>query len=124
MKLHATALLAAVLLAGCASEPPQPHADAVTEAACRQRADAIYKLRHPDATYREDTYTSSLRDAPFGTSGSPSLPTHGLGGEYERDQLLRDCLTGSSGAGPTPAAPPAAAPPAASAPLAAPPAQP
>ncbi|MDA8253974.1 MAG: hypothetical protein M0Z28_33020 [Rhodospirillales bacterium] len=109
------ALLALLLLAGCNWGAPQPHADAVTEAACRERADQIYGMRHPEATYSQDTYTSSLRDAPLGTSGTPSLPTQGLSSAYEHDRLYNDCIRGRAGAGPTPAAPP---------PLAAPPAPP
>ena len=120
MKPALTACLAALLLAGCAGEVSHPHADATTTAACRDRANAIYAERHPETRYTQDTYTSSLRDAPLSTSGSPSLPTRGLSDSYEYQQILRDCLRGSSGSGPTPAAPPAAVPP----PLAAPPAQP
>jgi len=101
-------LTALLLLAGCA---PQSHGDAVTDAVCGHQADRIYEMRHPEARYDQDTYTSSLRDAPYGTSGSPSLPTQQLGGEYERGALMRDCLQGLRGAGPTPAPPPLAAPP-------------
>jgi len=92
------------LLAGCAA---QSHGDAVTAAYCQHQADQIFEMRHPEQRYAEDTYTTSLRDAPFSTSGSPSLPTQGLGAAYEHGELERDCIRGTHGAGPTPAAPPA-----------------
>jgi hypothetical protein len=108
MKAHLGAGVAVLFLAlaGCASDDANAHADAVTQAACRQRADEVFAMRHPDATYNADTYASSLRDSPFGTSGSPSLPTAGLSDSYEREKLLRDCLAGNGPIGPTPAAPP------------------
>lgn len=99
--------LASLLLAGCT---PQPHGAAVTEDVCRHQADQIFEMRHPEARYDQDTYVSSLRDAPFSTSGSPSVPTQGLGDAYEHGQLMQDCLQGTHGAGPTPAPPPLAAP--------------
>lgn len=107
------ALLLALAASACAPRTPQSHADAVTEAVCRQRAEQVFQMRNPDEVYREDTYTSSLRDAPFGTSGSPSLPTRGLSSSYEWQQLIDECLRstgGPNGIGPTPAAPPLAAP--------------
>jgi hypothetical protein len=106
---YACPFLAAVL-AGCAGAAARPPADAATEAACRQRAEQIYRMRHPEEMFGQDTYTSSLRDAPLGTSGTPSMPTRGLSGEFERQQLLRECLEGTGPTGPTPAAPPLAAP--------------
>ena len=107
MKARWSAGVAALFaLAGCAGDDSNTHADAVTQAACRQRADEVFAMRHPDATYNADSYASSLRDSPFGTSGSPSLPTAGLSDSYERDKLLRDCLAGTGPIGPTPAAPP------------------
>jgi hypothetical protein len=109
----AALLLGSLLIAGCAE---RDHGNAVTEAACRQRADQIYSMRHPEQQYADDTYATSLRDAPFGTSGSPSVPTYGLSGEYERQQMLADCERGVGPVGPTPAAPAAGTP----APLAAP----
>ena len=102
--------LALLLLAGCAGRSAHPTASAETAAACRDRANAIYAERHPETRYAQDTFTSSLRDAPLATSGSPSLPTRGLGDSYEYQEILRDCLRGTRGAGPTPAAPPATAP--------------
>ena len=106
--LAAPALLA-LLLARCAT--PESHADAVTEAACRARADQVFVMRHPDAVYSQDTYISSLRDAPFSTSGGLSLPNRGLSDDYEYHQLYQGCLDGTGPVGPTPAAPPALAAP-------------
>ncbi len=106
MRVLAAVAWASLVLAGCAANDSNGHADAATAAACRQRADDVFATRHPDAVYNADTYASSLRDSPFGTSGSPSLPTNGLSDAYERDRLLRDCLAGIGPIGPTPAAPP------------------
>jgi hypothetical protein len=111
MTLRPWPLIAGLVLAGCAAGQSSPRGQqAVTEAACRQRAERIYQMRHPETDYREDTYTSSLRDAPFGTSGTPSLPTRGLSGAYELQQLIDECLRSSGPVGPTPATPPLAAP--------------
>lgn len=107
---HHAPLLALLLLAGCAGSETRSHGDAVTDAACRQRAEQVYQMRHPDATYKQDIYTSSLRDSPFSTSGTPSLPTQGLSNQYEMQQLYDDCMRGIGPVGPTPAAPPLAAP--------------
>ncbi len=111
MSRRAWAMLAATLLSGCSwGGPPPSHADMVTAAECDRRGDEIYALRHPEAVYRQDNYTSSLRDAPFATSGLQSNPTQGLSNQYEYDQIVRDCMRSTGSVGPTPAAPPVAAP--------------
>ena len=104
------ALPLALLLAGCTFGGPPQHADAVTAAECSRRADEIYGMRHPEQVFRQDTYTSSLRDAPLGTSGLMSNPSQGLSGQYEHGQIVRDCIDATGPVGPTPAAPPVAGP--------------
>ena len=106
-----TLALLALLAAGCAAASPESEADAVTAASCRQRADEVMAARDPAQIYNDDTYASSLRDAPFGTNGSPSLPTRGLGDSYQRQQIVTGCINGTGPVGPTPAAPPPAATP-------------
>jgi hypothetical protein len=107
--LPAVLLPAALLLSGCAGGQG-PDADAVTAAACNRRADQVYSMRHPEQVYGQDIYTSSLRDAPFGTNGLPSNPSAGLSGQYERERMAQDCIDANGPVGPTPAAPPVAAP--------------
>lgn len=102
----AAGLLVALALAGCAwGGGPQQRADEITQAECNRRADQIYGMRHPEQIYAQDTFTSSLRDAPLSTSGSPSNPTEGLSSQYERAQIVEDCIRGNGPVGPTPAAP-------------------
>ena len=103
------ALLAGLVLAGCGGAQ-RSDADAVTAAACGRRADQVYSMRHPEQVFGQDIYTSSLRDAPFGTNGLPGNPSAGLSGRYERDQIAQDCIDATGNIGPTPAAPPVAAP--------------
>lgn len=108
---YVPATLLALLLAGCTwGGQQQTNADAVTVATCNRRADQIYSMRHPEAVYSQDTYTSSLRDAPLATSGVLSNPSQGLSGQYERDEIVQDCINANGKVGPTPAAPPVAAP--------------
>ena len=104
------ALLLGLLVGGCAFGGPQDHADAVTAAACNRRADEVYSLRHPAQVYAQDAYAASLRDAPLSTSGTFSNPSQGLSGQYERAQIVRDCIDATGPIGPTPSAPPVAGP--------------
>ena len=92
------ALLAiAVPTAGCVQRTPPSRATAAARAACGQHADAVYRMRNPDVIYREDTYATSTRDAPFAGAGLSSIPTAGLSGRYERDVMVDDCLNGGGG---------------------------
>ena len=102
--------LLAVLLAGCAGSTPPSHGEAVTDAVCRQRAEQIYLIRHPQTTYNSDTYATSLRESPFSSSGSAILPTRTYADQNELQQLYNQCENGGGNLGPTPAAPPLAAP--------------
>jgi hypothetical protein len=105
-RLHLAAATAVALAAGCApAAPPPTHAEAVTAANCRARADQVYTLRHPEKIYNDDLFAASTRDAPFATSGTIGVTTKGLSGQYEHDQLLGDCLNSGGAVGPTPAAP-------------------
>lgn len=93
-------------LAGCAREAPLSHAAAADRAACRHRADEVYRLQNRDARYRSDLYATSTRDAPFAAGGVPGNPTSGLSASFAREQLESDCLNSRPGnIGPTPAAP-------------------
>jgi hypothetical protein len=93
--------------AGCDRPTPESHADAVAAAACRQHADQVYELRNPDQVYRQDTYETSTRDTPFSGAGMPGLPSAGLSGQYEREQMFGDCVNGGNGTvGSAPEGPP------------------
>ncbi len=95
------------LAAGCARPTQESHASAVARAACKQHADAVYAMRNPDEVYRQDTYATSTRDSPFSNNGLSSVVTAGLGGQFQRDQMVGDCLNGGGGTvGAAPDAPP------------------
>lgn len=109
------ALLAVVLLAGCAA-PTGPRPTAAQQAACRQRADEVYDRQNRADLYRSDTYAGGTRDAMFSSTGSPGGVAH-LSARYARDRMLDSCLRGAAGNvastpdAPTPTGtPPAAAP--------------
>lgn len=112
VRLAVSAGVASVLLlaAGCARPAPDPQqqASAARKAACRQRADEVYTKQNRGEVYETDTYTTNTRDSPFATSGLPGITTRGLGGQYERDNMIRDCLNDAAGnVGNTPPEPPA-----------------
>jgi hypothetical protein len=107
-RLSAILLAVAALAAACARpSEQQDHASAAERAACRQHADVVYSMRNPDEVYRQDTYATSTRDAPFAGAGLSGVTSAGLGGRYQRDQLFGDCLNGGGGTvGAAPFAPP------------------
>jgi hypothetical protein len=100
--------LVALLLAGCANRPPPNRATAATAAACRQRADEVFARQNRAEVYNSDTYDSSIRDAPFASSGLPGITTRGLGSRYARDKYLDDCIRNAADRGSSP--PPNTAP--------------
>jgi hypothetical protein len=112
----AAAMLLALALfaAACARQEPESRATAAERAACSQHADEVFRLRNPDVIYRQDTYVSSTRDTPFNGAGLSSVPSAGLSGKFERDQLLDDCINGggqgTTGAPPMPEETPPARP--------------
>jgi hypothetical protein len=82
------------LLAGCA-EPgqapvgsPQAQADAATMAACRQRADQVYNVRHRDTIYA----AAPNVNVPSSGSYAPGAEDQNLAGIFERDSMLSDCV--------------------------------
>lgn len=108
------ALLGLVLLApGCATERPQQQVTAAERTACARHADTVFQMRNPDEVYRQDTFDTSTRDAPFAGAGHPGDTTTGLSSLYARSQLYDNCLNGGGGTvGAAPEAPqPTEAPP-------------
>ncbi len=81
-----------LLLAGCTGPalPPsgQARADAETAAACRQRAEQVYDIRH-----RDDIYSPPPQvDAPFASNYAPGTPDQNLAALHEHDELINDCI--------------------------------
>jgi len=86
-------LVLVFLLAGCAAPPPPPsgqaRADAETAAACRQRAEQVYDIRHRDAIYSPLPQV----DSPFASNYRPgAVPSQNLSALHEHDQLIADCI--------------------------------
>ena len=85
-------LVLAFVLAGCAGTAPPPsgqaRADAETAAACRQRAEQVYDIRH-----RDDIYSPLPQvDAPFASNYRPGVPGPDLAALHEHDQLITGCI--------------------------------
>jgi len=90
-------LLPALLaLAACAAPPPpapsgslgQTRADAATQAACREHADAVY-----DRQNRDTIYTISSRDTPYSANYTPGMMDRSsLSQRYARENMVRDCI--------------------------------
>jgi hypothetical protein len=95
----AVALVALAAIGGCAQRGSsgRVQASAATMAACRSRADEVYLKQNRAEVYQNDTYISSTRDAPYASSGLPGITTDGLGGQYQRDQMIDDCINASEG---------------------------
>jgi len=94
------ALALIVLLAACAGPGPQPggaqvQANAATAAACRQRADQVYNMRHRDTIYAPPSDINT----PFSANYAPGIGDRGLSDVFERDSMVSDCVrnTGAEG---------------------------
>ncbi len=97
MRRHCRAIpsltLVGSLLAACAGPggpppgSPQAQANAQTAAACRQRADELYNIRHRDTIYAP----ASQVNTPFSANYQPGIPDRGLSQLYERDTMVADC---------------------------------
>ena len=59
---------------------------AVDRAACRQRAEEVYRMQNPGEEFRADSYATSTRDAPFAGSGVAGLPNRGLDSRFARER--------------------------------------
>ncbi len=85
-------LVLLLLLTGCTGPalPPsgQARADAQTVAACRQRAEQVYDIRH-----RGDIYSPPPQvDAPFSSNYAPGTLDQNLAALHEHDELINDCI--------------------------------
>jgi hypothetical protein len=85
-------LVLLLLVAGCAGPAPpqsgQARADAETVAACRQRAEQVYDIRHRGEIYSPPPQV----DAPFASNYAPGTPDRNLSALHEHDQLISDCV--------------------------------
>ena len=88
-------LLASCVDSGAPAGSPQSLANAQTAAACRQRADQVYNLRHRDTIYSPPSDVNT----PFSASYAPGQEDRGLSQLFERDSMMSDCIrnTGAEG---------------------------
>lgn len=104
LRLLAAAL--PLLAGGCAHPGPEARASAADRAACRARAEQVYRMQNKLDVYRADTYATSTRDSPYAGTGLGGLPNNGLDGQYSRQKMVSDCLNSTAGnVGASPAAP-------------------
>jgi hypothetical protein len=88
----AVLVLIPLMLAACAlpgQEPgsPQAQANAETAAACRQRADQEYNIRHRDTIYAPPSQVNT----PFSADYAPGVDDRNLSELYEHDTMVSDC---------------------------------
>jgi hypothetical protein len=105
--ITATALITLTCLSACGDAPPltgQAQADAETRAACRQRAEEIYRQQNRGAIYSP---TPSV-NAPFSGNYVPDQTDRGLSDLYAHDKAVNDCIRNT---GTQPVSTPRAAPP-------------
>lgn len=83
-------VLALTACAGSALPPTTSDAreNAATMAACRQRAEQVYDIRHRDAIYAMQSGANS----PYSASYVPGVPERGLSQLYEQDTMVSDCV--------------------------------
>lgn len=89
--LRGLLLTGAVVLSGCGDRPPlsgQQRADAETQAACRQRAEAIYNQQNRGQIYSPASQVNS----PFSASYQPDQTDRGLAQLYSHDKIISDCV--------------------------------
>jgi hypothetical protein len=94
----AAVLAGATALSACSPAPqsPQAQADAETRAACRQRAEEVYRQQN-----RGDIYSpASSVNTPFSSNYVPGITTRGLSELFAHDKMVNDCVRNSgTGAG-------------------------
>lgn len=86
--------LVAASVGACQRLPPPTRADAALRAECRQQVDRQYSAQNrADLTRRDE------RDFAFAASYNSGIPSRGLGAQYQRDQMVSDCLRASGDRG-------------------------
>lgn len=87
-------LAGAAVLSACAGRPPltgQAQADAETQAACRQRADAVYNQQNRGQIYSP----ASQVNTPFSNNYQPDQTDRGLAQLFSSGQIINDCVRNS-----------------------------
>lgn len=97
----ATLAAALCLLGACVPEQQRSTpADLAALEACRERADEVYQKQNREDVYRSDVFATSSRDAPYAATGLPGVTSRGLSAEYQRENLVSDCLNAGATARP------------------------
>ncbi len=79
-------LLTLALLAGCAFGAPRSVTSRDTAVACREQAQAQYRLSH-----RDQMYQVGDQDAPGSGAAGMKLPTEGLADRFEQERFMQRC---------------------------------
>jgi hypothetical protein len=81
-------VLLPLALAACAGGGSQPSANAQAEAACRQRADAVYNQQNRAAIYSPQSQVNT----PYSGNYTPDVTTRGLSDLFVHETMVRDCV--------------------------------
>jgi hypothetical protein len=103
-------VLGTLVLSGCGDQPPlsrQGQADASTQSACRERAEAVYDQQNRGQIYSPSA--ASQMNTPFSASYVPVQADRGLSQIFAHDQMISDCVR-NSGTGAERSQPPPVAP--------------
>lgn len=90
------AALPLLAAAGCVRHTPENHASAAERAACRQRAEDIYRRQNRAELTRLDEYATMGRDTPFAGTGVTGS-TAGLSAQFAHQRMVDDCLNSAAG---------------------------
>jgi hypothetical protein len=82
-----TPLLLASAVGACQKSDPPTHADAALRADCREQMNRQYNAQN-----RSDLTRRDERDFAFSGSYNTGIASRGLGAEYQREQMVTDCL--------------------------------
>lgn len=94
----ALSLVMALASGACQPPPPPTSADAAVRADCRATVERQYNAQNrADLTRRDE------RDTAFSSYYNAGVPSRGLGAEFQRDQMVTDCLRAQGEPGGQPA---------------------
>jgi hypothetical protein len=87
-------LAGVVVLSGCSDQAPlggQAQADAATQLACRQRAEAVYDQQNRGAIYSP----ASQVNTPYSGNYVPAATENGLSQLFIHNKMVSDCVRNS-----------------------------